>query len=165
MKKLRILCDYCGNQAALVKGDVVYPQYIKMHNRFYWHCSLCKAWVGTHKTSAQHEPYGRLAKSHLRYLKAKAHEVFDPLWQSRLPKKGSFTSKKLRKLKHYNRQALSIRAELRRAAYLWLSKKLDVPHRKCHIGMFDEELCQQAIKVCIKERDKEYQEEFNAKGI
>lgn len=38
----------------------------------------------------------------------------------------------------------------RSEAYAWLARRLNMKQEDCHIGMFDEEQCMQAIEVCRK---------------
>jgi hypothetical protein len=59
-------------------------------------------------------------------MKHAVHEVFDPLWN----KKDNMMS--------------------RSEAYIWLAYELGIPVEKCHIGMFDVELCRQARQVVLK---------------
>ena len=83
-------------------------------------CRPCKAWVGCHKGTSN--PLGRLANAELRKWKMAAHSAFDPLWKTR----------KMR----------------RRGAYKWLSDALGILEEKCHIGMFDVDLCKKTVEVC-----------------
>jgi len=93
------------------------------HGRSYgpiYLCRPCKAYVGVHK--ATNEPLGRLANADLRRLKMRAHEAFDPIWKSGRMK--------------------------RKEAYSWLSSALCIDVNDCHIGMFNEEACEQVVRVC-----------------
>ena len=58
----------------------------------------------------------------LRGLKMAAHKAFDPLWSS-----GKMSRAK---------------------AYKWLGKRLNLTPENTHIGMFDEQMCREVIKVC-----------------
>jgi hypothetical protein len=162
-KKRSIDCDYCDQPAELVLGDVIYPDKPALHFRYYWRCKPCGAYVGTHKNSKDFEPYGRLAKSRLRYLKSRAHDAFDPLWKARIPKKGKNSRIKRPLVKNGRRrmvkvpnqlQSRTIRYTIRLEAYKWLSKKMGIEHSKCHIGMFDEVECQLVINICKEEREQ-----------
>lgn len=82
-----------------------------------WYCGNCGAYVGVHKNT--HKPLGILADSSLRNLKKGVHRHFDPIW----------------KRKRMTRQK----------AYRELAKKLGIPIEKCHVGMFDEEMCLKAL--------------------
>lgn len=117
----RVICDYCGRNAALVKGDKIYPHRPDLYNLQFWQCEPCSAFVGCHKNSDA-KPLGRLADAELRRAKSAAHAAFDPLWKS-----GNKT---------------------RNEAYQWLSRKLNLSKDKCHIGMFDTEMCRKVIEVC-----------------
>jgi len=123
-----IICPYCDIPAQLVKGNVIYPNNTYLHNRSYWQCPICKAYVGCHKKTIQ--PLGRLANSELRKWKVKAHQSFDPLWKSG-PEK-YFKS--------------------RTKAYKWLSNELNLRPSKCHIGMMGISMCKKVVLVCKKIR-------------
>ena len=116
-----VLCDYCGDEAKLVGGLVIYPHRRDLRNAKFWYCEPCGAYVGTHANSKTHAPFGRLANAELRALKQQVHALFDPLWE------GRETS--------------------RTDAYRWLADALAIPARECHIGMFDPERCRTAIDL------------------
>ncbi|EJB2979362.1 hypothetical protein ABXH80_004086 [Salmonella enterica] len=116
-----VLCDYCGKTASLVYGSAIYPHRPDLYSLNFWMCSPCNAWVGCHKNS-DGKPLGRLANSSLRAMKSSAHRAFDPLWKT-----GRMS---------------------RKDAYLWLSKKLGIKFSECHIGMFDEDMCEKVVELC-----------------
>lgn len=118
---MKLKCDYCGGSAALVTGAVIYPHRPDLHNLKFWHCEPCAAWVGCHKHSKS-VPLGRLANAELRSAKSAAHAAFDPLWKS-----GGIS---------------------RSDAYSWLSKKMGISGKDCHIGMFDAATCGEVIRIC-----------------
>lgn len=89
-----------------------------------WICRPCKAWVGCHAGTVH--PLGRLANGKLRRLKMDVHRLFDPLWKE----------KKIS----------------RKDAYRWLALALEIEFKRCHIGNFDEDMCERAIKL-IKARE------------
>lgn len=51
-----------------------------------------------------------------------AHAAFDPLWKVEGHKRGQL--------------------------YGWLAKQLGIPKEKCHIGMFDEDMCGRVVEIC-----------------
>jgi hypothetical protein len=114
-----VKCDYCGNDAKLVTGEVIYPHRPDLCNRRFWRCAPCDAYVGTHANSPKAAPLGRLANAELRALKQRVHAVFDPLWL----------------------RSGSSRTE----AYRWLAQALNIPESECHIGMFDPQRCRDAL--------------------
>jgi hypothetical protein len=65
---------------------------------------------------------GHLAGPELRQARSAAHDAFDPIWQS-----GRMSRTK---------------------AYRWLSKKLDIPYAKTHIGMFDVDMARRVVDLC-----------------
>lgn len=120
-----IICPYCGKNAKLVKGDIVYPHRQDLYYKNFWLCAPCDAYVGTHDKSAKYkhsgiEPLCRLANKTLRKLKSEAHLAFDVLWKSGSSFDsfgGPFT---------------------RTNAYRWLAKQMNISIDACHIGYFDE---------------------------
>lgn len=115
-----VICSYCGRQAKLVTGAEIYPHRRDLHKKLIWSCKPCGAYVGTHEGTEK--PLGRLANEELRNWKMKAHKAFDPKWRSGEMK--------------------------RQEAYKWLSNQLDIDREKCHIGMFDIDMCKRVIEVC-----------------
>lgn len=124
---MKVICPYCNEEALLVDSAEVYNG---TSYGMIWLCRDCDAYVGCHKNSKRHAPLGRLANKKLRLLKRQAHSAFDRLWKRKMIRDDC--SKK----------------EARQAGYTWLAKQLGIQVKECHIGMFDEELCRQAIKVC-----------------
>lgn len=118
---MTVTCDYCGMDARLVTGADIYPHRPDLHQLQIWACQPCGAWVGCHKRSNA-VPLGRLADAELRKAKSEAHAAFDPIWKSRKMSRG--------------------------VAYNWLSQKLNIPFKDCHIGMFDIETCAEVVNVC-----------------
>ena len=121
-----VLCPYCGVNAELVDSTRVYRRsYGKL-----WLCQPCQAWVGVHKDSRSNRPKGSLAKESLRKLRIEAHAVFDPTWGELLE------------------QGVS-RRKARKLLYTRLADSLGIDFDECHIGMFDEDRCKRAIKICL----------------
>lgn len=123
-----VTCPYCNNPAVLVGGDVIYPHRPDLYEKKFWQCDPCDAYVGCHRPGVGYgdgtRPLGRLANAELREAKKNVHALFDPLW-----KEGDWT---------------------RKTAYQWLSKMLGTPLEETHIGMFDLETCNRAIKAILK---------------
>lgn len=123
-------CPYCGDQAELVTGVVIYPHRPDLADKKFYVCRPCAAYVGCHPGTDI--PLGRLADLELRKAKQKAHAAFDPLW--------------LGTLLH--------RPEMkRRAAYVWLAKALGLSEAETHIGMFDVETCLKVV-AAVKAKEK-----------
>lgn len=125
---MSVQCDYCGQDAALVPGTVIYPHRPDLKHRRFWHCAPCDAHVGTHRNS-DGKPLGRLANAELRRAKIAAHAAFDPLWRAKVLRDGCSKSK------------------ARGAGYRWLAKQLGIDPKDCHIGMFDVEMCERVVDV------------------
>lgn len=123
-----VQCPYCDGPAELVRSRDIYPFARKDYGRF-WQCEPCDAYVGTHKNSRDHAPYGMLANKELRALRNEAHEVFDPIWQ-------------------YREQQGTDRSKARQDAYTWLAEQMGLQPHECHIGMFGPEKCIQTIVIC-----------------
>ena len=102
----------------LVQGYDIYGKYDKSYSyKYFYFCKNCDAYVGCHPNSKK--PLGSLADRNLRNIRHEAHDFFDKLWQD----------------KYFTRSQ----------AYKWLAKKLNISTKKCHIGMFDENLCKKTI--------------------
>lgn len=102
----------------------MYPHRPDLHDKRFYRCAPCAAWVGCHPGSAN--PLGRLANAELRKAKSAAHTAFDPLWKS----------KRMR----------------RKEAYGWLAERLGVKKNECHIGMFDVADCKRVVEICATKR-------------
>lgn len=125
---MSVQCPYCGADANLVRGDVVYPHRPDLHDLKFWTCDPCFAWVGTHRGTD--EPLGRLANAELRKAKIAAHAAFDPLWRRKMQRDGCSKGK------------------ARRAGYTWLAGQLGIEFNDCHIGMFDVSMCERVVDLC-----------------
>jgi hypothetical protein len=123
---INVRCDYCGQPA-----EFTWSSTHLYHGKDYgpaWQCLPCEAWVGCHP---DRRPLGRLANKALRRAKVTAHAVFDPM-----------ITKKIR------RDGVS-KQQARGAAYRWLAEQLGIPGKDCHIGMFDEAMCQRVVEICL----------------
>lgn len=105
-------CPYCGKNAPLVWGDKVYPHRPDLHDKRFYLCEPCNAYVGCHKDT--NKAFGTLANAELRKARSAAHAEFDPLWQMGYMK--------------------------RTDAYSWLASELGIPVKQAHIGMMDMDL-------------------------
>lgn len=124
---ISVSCQYCQGAARLVKGATVYPGRGDLSDLDFWHCAPCQAWVGCHPGTEN--PLGILAKKDLRRLKQRVHALFDPLWVKKWHVDRPFTS--------------------RPEAYRWLREQLRIDAGHCHIGMFDNERCLQALELLV----------------
>jgi len=75
--------------------------------------------------------YGSLANKDLRELRKKCHGIFDPLWRGE-----------------------NKRFSAREDAYVWLSKEMNMLKSRTHFGMFNEEMCEKAIKIITQFNEK-----------
>lgn len=120
------ICPYCGNPAHPATGADIYPHREDLHQRKFWRCEPCKAYVGCHITTG--EPFGTLANARLRKLRNALHRVFDAHWLG---------------FKYGERRKIA-----RTRAYQVLAAHMGIPFEDCHIGMFDEIQCQRAMNLC-----------------
>lgn len=116
-------CPQCNSEAHLVKGDVIYPHRRDLYALQFWSCAPCKSYVGCHKGTTT--PMGSLAGPELRQARRKAHSTFDEVWQTGV--------------------------KSRKDAYIWLSEKLGIKRKNCHIGSFDKAMCDRVVEICHAE--------------
>jgi len=119
-----VLCPYCGELAKFVDSVEIYGRSYGM----VYLCGPCDAWVGVHEGTDI--PLGRLANKALREAKKRAHAAFDPLWNGKMRRDGCSKTK------------------ARKAGYQWLARQLGIRASECHIGMFDEEMCDRVVEAC-----------------
>lgn len=139
------ICPYCNRLTKLTPGDQIYQRRLDLHDKNFWLCARCDAYVGTHAAGANTRvkvadgryemmrsdgtiPLGTPANYELRALRHSVHQRFDPLWRDS-------------------------RAWKRKDAYEWLAKVLVIPRDECHIAMFTPGLCRQAIEAIDSRKD------------
>lgn len=133
-------CPYCKAKAMRTTGATIYPHRLDLADKVFYWCPPCEAYVGTHAMTG--EPLGALANAKLRKLRNAAHAAFDPIWQEPARKAACGTKNLRRKFpKPFNYFV----PQFRTAAYAALAKAMDIEPDLCHIAMFNEEQCQQAI--------------------
>ena len=116
-----VICSYCGQITCLVKGSDIYKKYNKLYSeKYFYYCKQCDAYVGCHPNTKN--PLGTVANKTLRKLRNSCHNSFDKIWKN----------------KYLSRSK----------AYKWLASELNISLKQCHIGMFDEQMCLEAIKKC-----------------
>ena len=114
-------CPYCGNKSDGVNGLAVYPDRPDLHNKWFYRCHPCDAYVGCHPNTKN--PLGRLANAELRKYKSMAHRAFDPIWKTKAMKRSD--------------------------AYKVLAAEMRIQPSECHIGMLDIAQCKQVIAICL----------------
>lgn len=129
-------CPYCGGKAHLRDASSIYHNF-KYNGKMYVceNFPNCDSYVGCHPNTTK--PLGRMANKKLRTMKSKAHYYFDPLWKNKV-----FSRKK--SLSHN-----------RTIAYQWLAEQLGLPESKCHIGLFDVDMCRKVIQICKRKQVEE----------
>lgn len=129
------VCPYCGHVPEFVDSACVYHGF--SYGMIYL-CRRCDAYVGVHVGTKRAK--GRLADSHLRKAKQAAHQSFDAIaktglinkiWTQHIPNTSN-----------------------RNKAYWWLSKKMGMKKKLCHIGMFDMDQCAKVVSICQNALDK-----------
>lgn len=126
------ICPYCACETELVLGEAIYPQKLTetprpkyLDYKFYRCTNNPDHYVGTYKDNQT--ALGRLADEDLRKAKRNGHAHFDPLW-----KEGLF--------------------ENRQSAYDWLAKKMKLPVKYTHFGMFTITQCEEAIELAKRHK-------------
>lgn len=124
-------CPYCGSSVSLVENKAIYGANFGNWPWAY-RCDRdgCDSYVGTHPHTKI--PLGTMANKETREARKAAHAAFDPLW------KGT----------HWTRSK----------AYHWLSQKLQIKVRDCHIAMFDVETCKRVVALSDKKRNVRFAE-------
>jgi len=122
------VCPYCKGKPKFIDSSVIYG---KSYGMIYL-CRNCDAYVGVHRKTDR--SLGRLANKELRKAKKRAHHYFDQISKTGL----------INKIwKEYIPDISN-----RRKAYKWLSIKLGIDEKYCHIGMFDIEFCNRVVEIC-----------------
>lgn len=127
-----VTCPYCYKPAEFMASST--PVYGRDYGPLHI-CKPCDAYVGCHKGTTI--PLGRLANAPLRRMKARLHDLFDPIWKGKVEAA----------IQEHGFPPKGIKQRERVDAYRRLSSRLGIRMEECHIGMFDEETCQRAIAL------------------
>jgi len=121
-----MVCEECkGVDVSIVDAVVIYPHRRDLKGKSIWRC-VCGAFVGCHPGTTS--PLGTPAGPDLRRMRNLTHAMFDRLWRG-----GN--------------------AQMKRGeAYAWLSRSLEIPQERTHIGMFDVATCRRAINLVNEKR-------------
>lgn len=109
-------CNYCGKEAEFMSSKEFYGRDYGVNM---YVCRPCDAYTSTHGKGKT--PKGTLATARLRQLRMTAHSLFDPLWCGRK------------------------RQMSRAASYRFLQKLMNMTSEQAHIGMMNEDQCQELI--------------------
>jgi hypothetical protein len=115
------VCPYCNRASIKVTGEAIYPHRKDLLSKIFYLCRPCRSYVGCHPGTDK--PLGIPANSDLRGARHKAHAAFDPKWRNRV-------------------------WGTRRQAYSHLAQKLGLTVDECHIGGFDQDMCEKVIEAC-----------------
>ncbi|GGA05936.1 zinc-finger-containing protein [Dyella caseinilytica] len=118
---MSVMCGYCNQPAALVRGPAVYPHRPDLRGLQFHICRPCGAWIGCERGTTN--PLGTLANAELRRARMDAHAAFDPSWKGNKRRRGE--------------------------RYAWLAERLGIPRAACHIGHFDLAMCRRVVDVCL----------------
>lgn len=106
--------------SVLTNGRELYPLLPREHDRPYWVCRWCQAWVGCHEGSIK--PMGYPADRPTRMARMMLHtRRLDPLWRDH----------------GYTRNEI----------YFRLQQGMKLKPRQAHVGKFTREQCQQAWEI------------------
>ena len=132
----QVMCSYCPRKAQRVGGSVIYPHRPDLHEKQFFYCAPCRAYVGCHPDG---RPLGRLANAELRAAKIAAHDALDPLWRPFSAQHVAYPEERVVNKK--------LQRVMRKRAYAWLSVQMGTPVDDTHIGMFDVAECRRVVEV------------------
>lgn len=113
-------CIHCSTESVRVTGHTIYPHMRKLHDRIFYLCPNCQAYVGTHQSSEK--PLGFPANKELRRARGLLHAKLDPIWKGR--KKWKRTD-----------------------VYAYIARSMDIPMEDAHVAMFRLEDCRNAWRA------------------
>ncbi len=136
------LCQHCPDvEAVLVGGEVIYPRRGDLHAKFFWRCPDCGAYCGCHPGTKK--ALGRPANKELREARMKLHnQRVDPLWRTAI-ETGNYHPEDARAAKMITNAARS-------RTYAFLAEKLGIDVNRCHIAMFDIDMCRRAWSALFR---------------
>jgi len=73
-------CPYCNNPAELVGGERLYPHREDLHNRLFWFCAPCDAYIGARKDGGS---MGSMANFETREARIRARSAMESLGMRR----------------------------------------------------------------------------------
>ena len=115
------LCPGCG-------GELLFMHSRKTPRKFLV-CAACELTVALNHRG---RPVGDFATEELRAHRARAHEVFDKLWN--------------------RKNTPTARAGARHDAYAWLRQSMGLTRKQCHFSLFTAEQCAQVIELCLTKK-------------
>lgn len=118
-------CSVCGGPASIKPSTVVYGKdygLLLICDNY----PTCDSYVGCHKGTLI--PKGTTANRVTRELRKLAHQFFDAVWYDA-----------------YHQRPRGPMA--REAAYQKLAQQLKIPVHECHIGMFNDDMCRDVIRL------------------
>lgn len=129
----KVICPSCEVATRLAHMSEVAPDRPDRHDRVAYVCDSCGNWVGCHANSAK--PLGVPANAGVRFMRVRLHEMLDPLWQNAGDR-------------YFNADdRAAMRGMARRRVYGFLAAALGIPFKDCHVGMFDRQMCFEAMQA------------------
>lgn len=116
------ICPYCSNEVVLTSNKELYGR--EYGNGRCYLCRKCKASVGVHGGKKGKTPLGILATQEMKVLKKCCHDLFDPIWKSKLISRSNL--------------------------YRLLATRLEIEIKDCHFGHFETTRLLQAIELMSK---------------
>jgi len=112
-------CDNCSSdRMGLTSKSVIYGKEYGPWPYCYY-CDDCGAYVGCHPNT--YTPMGFMANSQVRRLRAKLHQMLDPIWH----------------LKYLSRSQ----------TYNWLASQLNILESDCHISQLNQSQLERALYI------------------
>ena len=126
-----VTCPECG--ATMILRRTQKFKWKNGEGRLFYGCSEwpnCKAVHGAHPDG---RPLGIPGDAETKKLRIAAHDAFTSLC---------------------SRRQWELDRNGKRGAYMWLGRELGIPEHeiadKCHIAMFDKDICRRVIEICEK---------------
>jgi len=79
-----MICHYCNQGAELVSGEVIHPHRPDLHNRHYWFCRPCDAYI---QAASDGRALGVMADFDAREGRIEAHRALNELISGGVKKK------------------------------------------------------------------------------
>lgn len=83
---MKIYCCNCKKEidAVMINGSAAYRNRHDLCVLSFWQCTVCKSFVGTHKTKDKmFHPLGCIATPEIKKARMNLHAIIDPLWKNK----------------------------------------------------------------------------------
>lgn len=133
-------CPYCKRPASILRGDMVYPNRKDLHDKLFWACQRCKAWVPC--KPGTRIPDGPLANEPTRHLRRDLYDRLNALWMAKVEVTGV------------------PEWQARKDAVEWIAHAMHIKVEDFTISTLSMSECKKAISICVPVLDK-----LRAKGV